>query len=83
MMVVMSPMGDHAPPLLAAITMTQAKVQRSFWSASMRRSIMTMMMVVVMLSRMLERKNATNASTHIRPRLLEACIRCMIILNPP
>ncbi len=30
MIVVTSPMGDHAPPLLAAMTIRLAKIQRSF-----------------------------------------------------
>ena len=72
MMVVMSPIGDHAPPLLAAMTITPANIHRSFWSASMRRSIITIIMVLVILSRMLDMKNVTNASTHISDRLLPA-----------
>ena len=74
-MVVMSPIGDHAPPLLAASTITQAKSQRSFWLDSNRLSIMTIMIVVVMLSRIDDMKNATSASTHISPRLFFAWMR--------
>ena len=76
-------MGDHAPPEFAARTMTHAKSQRSFWLESMRRSIITMMMVVVILSSILERKNATKASTHIRPRLFFAFMCLTMMLKPP
>ena len=43
----------------------------------------TMMMVVVMLSRMAERKKATKASTHMSPRLLLAWICRTRMLKPP
>lgn len=83
MMVVMSPMGDHAPPLLAAMTMTEANSHRSFCTVSIRRSIITIIMVVVMLSRMLDMKNVTNASTHISLRLSDAWILWTMMLKPP
>jgi hypothetical protein len=54
------------------MTITPANIHRSFWSASMRRSIITIIMVLVILSRMLDMKNVTNASTHISDRLLPA-----------
>ena len=50
MMVVTSPMGEKAPPLLAAMTMTLAKIHRSFCPLIIRRSSMIIMIVVVMLS---------------------------------
>ena len=83
MMVVMSPMGLQAPPALAASTMTQAKIQRSFWSRSMRLSIITIIMVVVMLSRMLDMKKATSTRIHISFRLSEAWMCFTMIWKPP
>ena len=38
MMVVTSPMGEKAPPLLAAMTITLAKIHRSFCPLIIRRS---------------------------------------------
>ena len=66
MMVVTSPMGDQAPPLFAAMTITLAKkIHRSFLLAINRRSSMTMMIVVVMLSSAADMKKVMIASSHI------------------
>ena len=83
MMVVTSPMGDHAPPLLAAMTITLAKIHRSFLLAISRRSSMTMMIVVVMLSRAADMKKVMIASSHISLRLLRVVIWSVMTLNPP
>ena len=57
MVVVTSPMGDQAPPELAAITITPAKNRRSRRSASSFCISETITMVVVRLSRIALRKN--------------------------
>ena len=60
MVVVTSPIGDHAPPALAAIITIPAKNFR--WSASemIFRSKETITIAVVRLSRTAERKKANN-----------------------
>ena len=83
MMVVTSPIGEKAPPLLAAITITLAKSHLSFLSLSKRRSIITMIMVVVMLSSTALMKNAKMLSVHIRCFLFLALICSVIKLKPP
>ncbi len=83
MMVVTSPMGLHAPPLLAATTITPANNHRSFWSLSKRRVIITMMMVVVMLSSTALMMNESEASIHMSCFLLPALMCSVMKLNPP
>ena len=83
MIVVTSPIGDHAPPLLAASTITPANIQRSFCSGSKRRIIITIIIVVVMLSSTALMKNETNAIIHISCLLFLALIRSVIKLKPP
>ena len=83
MMVVTSPMGEKAPPALAAMTMSPANSQRSFWSLSKRRNIITMMMVVVMLSRTADMTNDSEHMIHNRCRLLLALMFSVINEKPP
>jgi len=83
MMVVTSPMGDQAPPLFAAMTITLAKIHRSFLLAINRRSSMTMMIVVVMLSSSADMKKVMIASSHISLRLLRVVMWSVMTLKPP
>ena len=70
MMVVTSPMGEKAPPLLAAMTITLAKIHRSFCSLIIRRSSMIIMIVVVMLSSTADMKKAMIESSQSSLHLL-------------
>ena len=56
---------------------------RSLWSATSLRSIITITMAVVMLSRMAERKNVMKAMRHSRARLLLEAMMPLTKLNPP
>ena len=57
--VVTSPIGDHAPPAFAAITIIEANSNRSSLRSSSFRISETITMVVVRLSRMALRKKVT------------------------
>ena len=59
--VVTSPIGDQAPPLLAAITITPAKSQRSSCSDNNRRISIIITIVVVILSSTADMKNVIKA----------------------
>ena len=76
-------MGDQAPPLFAAMTITLAKIHRSFLLAINRRSSMTMMIVVVMLSSAADMKKVMIASSHISLRLLRVVMWSVMTLKPP
>ena len=82
MMVVTSPMGDHAPPLLADIIITPAYFHRSRLLLIKRRNIITIIIVVVILSRMADIKNDKKAITHIKLRLFCAVMRRVINAKP-
>ena len=82
-MVVTSPMGDQAPPLLAAMTIRLAKIHRSRCCGMMRRSSMIMMMEVVMLSSTADMKNVIVASSHSSRRLLCVRMREVMTWKPP
>src|SRR5690606_16441837 len=64
--VVTSPIGDQAPPALAATTMSPAKNRRVSRLATSFRVSDTITMVVVRLSRIADRKNVTQQITHSR-----------------
>ena len=64
MIVVTSPMGEHAPPLLAAMTITEAKSIRSLVVGTILRRSITMMIVVVMLSSSADMKKVSSATSH-------------------
>ena len=83
MMVVTSPIGEKAPPALAAITIRPANIQRSFWSLSSRRSIITMIMVVVILSSTADMINDRVQIIHSKWRLLLALMCSVINEKPP
>src|ERR1035437_6585515 len=67
--VVISPMGVHTPPALAAITTMPTNNKRSSWFLTSFLSNDTITMVVVRLSRMAERKNERKPTIQIKLRL--------------
>ena len=82
MVVVTSPMGVHAPPALAAITMMPAKKSRSSRLPSSFFISDTITMVVVKLSRIELRKNVTMPTIHIRSESLVVLMREVITSKP-
>ena len=83
MMVVTSPMGEKAPPELAAMMTSEAYMMRSLWSLTSFRKIIIITMLVVRLSRMAERMNVMKAMRHSSVRLLLVFITPRTQLNPP
>ena len=83
MMVVTSPMGEKAPPELAAIITNAAYTIRSCLSATSLRNTIIITMLVVRLSRMADRKKVIKAMRHNSPRLLCVCMESRTKLNPP
>lgn len=81
--VVISPIGDHAPPLFAAIMITPAKNHRSLAFDMMRRNIITIIMVVVILSSTADIKNVIMASIHKSLFLLWVVICSVMMWKPP
>lgn len=76
-------MGDHAPPLLAAMTITEAKSIRSLVVGTILRSSITMMIVVVMLSSSADMKKVSSATSHSRRTLRRVVMRRVMNSNPP
>ena len=64
MVVVTSPIGDHAPPALAEIIISPKKSHLSFLSTRNFLVSETIIMDVVRLSRTAEKKNAINPKIH-------------------
>ena len=83
MMVVTSPMGDHAPPALAATITILAKNQRSWRSPMSLRSSATITMEVVRLSKTADMKKARMEMTHSSFTLLVVEILSVIMRKPP
>ena len=83
MMVVTSPMGEKAPPELAAITTKAAYIRRSFWSLTSLRRIIIITIDVVRLSRMADRMNVMKAMRHSSDLLLLVCSVSRTKLKPP
>ena len=83
MMVVTSPIGEKAPPLLAATITIEAKMSLSFGSCISLRSTMIITIEVVRLSRMAERKNVINATRHSSLRFERVFIVSRTKLKPP
>ena len=83
MMVVTSPMGEKAPPELAAMITREAYLMRSLWSLTSLRNIIIITMLVVRLSSMADRKNVMMAMRHSRLRLLVVRIKSRTKLKPP
>ena len=81
--VVTSPIGENAPPELAAMITSEAKMMRSRRSATSLRSIITITMLVVRLSSMAERKKVIKAMRHNRARFDFVFITLRTQLKPP
>ena len=82
MVVVTSPMGDQAPPALAAITTRPAKMSWSSARASSLRNREIITMVVVRLSSAADRKNVNRPISHSRVDCLRVLIRSVTTENP-
>ena len=82
-MVVTSPIGENAPPLLAAITITLEKIQRSFCFFKRQPTIVTIIIVVVRLSRTADMKKVTNAIIQSSFLFFLAVMVSVMMLNPP
>ncbi len=82
-MVVTSPIGENAPPLLAAIMTKAAYKTRSLCCDTNLRKIMIITMLVVMLSRMAERMKVMNAMRQSSARLLLVCMTRRTQSKPP
>ena len=82
MMVVTSPMGDHAPPLLAAIMIIPEKIHLSDGLSTNFLKIMTMIIVVVILSKTADMKKAIPAKSHSNVSFLRVVIPFVMILKP-
>ena len=80
--VVTSPIGDQAPPALAAITIIPAKNRRISLSGINLRTNETITMVVVRLSNTEDRKKATIQTTQRRAIGFLVLIRSVMNLNP-
>lgn len=76
-------MGEKAPPLLAAMTITLAKIHRSFCPLIIRRSSMIIMIVVVMLSSTADIKKVMIDSNQSSLRLLRVLMWSVMTWNPP
>ena len=82
MVVVTSPIGDQAPPALAAITTTPTNNQRSGRPRISLRSSETMTMVVVRLSSAADRKKVRKPMIHSRCTRFRVWIRSVMTLKP-
>jgi len=82
MMVVTSPIGDHAPPALAARTTMLTKNNRSSLVGMIFRIKATNTIVVVRLSRRAERKKVRKLSNQSSLTLFLVVILSVITLNP-
>ena len=82
MVVVTSPIGDQAPPALAAITIIPAKNRRISLSGINFRIKDTITMVVVKLSKTEERKKATKQTTQSNTIGFLVLMRSVMNLNP-
>ncbi len=83
MMVVTSPIGDHAPPALAARMIMPPKNQRSFWSVINLRSKAIITIAVVRLSSRADSRKVRNESAHSSLTLLLVLMWSVMMLNPP
>ena len=82
MVVVTSPIGDHAPPAFAAIITNDAKYNRSSCEATNLRIIVIITIVVVKLSKMADKKKAKREIMTNKEYFEVAFIRSERILNP-
>ena len=82
MVVVTSPIGDHAPPELAAMTMSPANSKRSSRLSSSFFSNDTITMVVVRLSKIALRKKVTPLTSHNKDESWVVLIREVTTSKP-
>ena len=82
MVVVTSPIGDHAPPAFAASTTTPAIISRSPRSLRTLRSSEIITIVVVRLSRTALRKNVTKPMIQTSDPTVRALIRVVMTSKP-
>ena len=82
MVVVMSPMGDHAPPALAAMMTTPAKSHRVSLSSINFRSNETITIEVVKLSNTAEKKNVKTLKIQISRTFLVVLILSVMTEKP-
>src|SRR5918993_1643493 len=82
MVVVTSPIGDHAPPAFAAITIIPAKNKRMSLFGTNFRMRETITMDVVRLSNSADRKNVTQQMTHNNVFGFLVLMRSVMIRNP-
>ena len=80
--VVTSPIGDHAPPALAAITITETNSRRSSPRSSSFRISDTITMLVVRLSRTALNKNVTQDTIHNKLVIRLVRMRDVITAKP-
>src|SRR6187399_2879007 len=80
--VVTSPIGLHAPPALAEITTNDASINLSLCEGINLRSMVTITIVVVRLSRIAERKKVRKPMIQTNFLLLVVFIRLVMISNP-
>ena len=83
MMVVTSPIGEKAPPALAAMITIEAYQMRSRWSLTSLRSIIIITMEVVRLSSTAERISVMKPIFHSSAPLLLDFSTLRTKLNPP
>ena len=83
MMVVTSPIGENAPPELAAMMTREAYITRSLRSLTSLRNIIIITMEVVRLSRMALRIKVMMAIRHSNERLLFVFSVSLTKLKPP
>ena len=82
MMVVTSPIGENAPPALAAMMIMQANFHLSAFSATNLRSNMTMTMVVVRLSNTADMKKVMMDNIHRSSFFFLVVILSVMMENP-
>ena len=82
MMVVTSPIGDHAPPALAAIITKPPNNHTLSFFLMILRSNALIIMAVVMLSNPEERKKVIQDMIHNNLTLFDVVIRSVMTLNP-
>ena len=82
-MVVTSPIGEKAPPELAAMITSEAYIIRSWRSATSLRRIIIITILVVRLSRMADKMNVMKAIRHNKVRFERVFITVRTQLKPP
>ena len=81
--VVTSPIGDHEPPALQAITLIHAYLTRSVVLGTSLRNTAITTIAAAKLSRKAESKNEAIATRQSRRRLLSVSTKRATLLKPP